>query len=145
MVQTGYGIIDVPNPSRDVRIQRLADKFAARHGQKGVLGILAKLEDLPYTAQGITPDVLINPHAFPSRMTVGMFMESITGKAAALRGTQFDGSAFVGEKMEEKIMDETGFKYSGKEVMYVWKDWKTVPSRGVYRSCILPKTPSHGF
>ena len=114
---------------RDVRTPEIGDKFAARHGQKGVLGILAKLEDLPYTAQGITPDVLINPHAFPSRMTVGMFMESITGKAAALRGTQFDGSAFVGEKMEEvrKIMDETGFKYSGKEVMYDGRTGKPFP------------------
>ncbi|MDI1496281.1 MAG: DNA-directed RNA polymerase Rpb2 [Cenarchaeum symbiont of Oopsacas minuta] len=114
---------------RDVRTPEIGDKFAARHGQKGVLGILAKLEDLPYTAQGISPDVLINPHAFPSRMTVGMFMESITGKAAALRGTQFDGSAFVGEKMEEvrKIMDVTGFKYSGKEVMYDGRTGKAFP------------------
>jgi len=105
---------------RDVRIPEIGDKFASRHGQKGVLGILANNEDLPYTAEGISPDVLINPHAFPSRMTVGMFMESITGKAAALRGKQFDGSAFVGEKMDEvkKVMDATGFKYSGKEVMY---------------------------
>ena len=64
--------------------------------------------------------MLINPHAFPSRMTVGMFMESVTGKAAALRGKKFDGSAFVGEKMDEvkEVMNEYGFKYSGKEIMY---------------------------
>jgi len=114
---------------RDMRIPEIGDKFASRHGQKGVLGILAKCEDLPYTAEGISPDVLINPHAFPSRMTVGMMMESITGKAAALRGNQFDGSAFVGEKMDEvrKIMDETGFKYSGKEIMYDGRTGKPFP------------------
>ena len=105
---------------RDMRIPEIGDKFASRHGQKGVLGILAKNEDLPYTEQGITPDVLINPHAFPSRMTVGMMMESVTGKAAAVRGKQFDGSAFVGEKMDvvKGILDKAGFKYSGKEKMY---------------------------
>jgi DNA-directed RNA polymerase subunit B len=114
---------------RDMRIPEIGDKFAARHGQKGVLGILAKNEDLPYTAEGITPDVLINPHAFPSRMTVGMFMESITGKAAALRGKQFDGSAFVGEKMDEvkQVMDASGFKYSGKEIMYDGRTGKSFP------------------
>ena len=105
---------------RDMRVPEIGDKFASRHGQKGVLGILAKNEDLPYTEQGITPDVLINPHAFPSRMTVGMMMESVTGKAAAVRGKQFDGSAFVGEKMDivKSILDKAGFKYSGKEKMY---------------------------
>ena len=105
---------------RDMRVPEIGDKFASRHGQKGVLGILAKNEDLPYTEQGITPDVLINPHAFPSRMTVGMMMESVTGKAAAVRGKQFDGSAFVGEKMDvvKEILDKAGFKYSGKEKMY---------------------------
>ena len=105
---------------RDMRVPEIGDKFASRHGQKGVLGILAKNEDLPYTEQGITPDVLINPHAFPSRMTVGMMMESITGKAAALRGKKFDGSAFVGEKINtvHEILEKVGFKYSGKEKMY---------------------------
>jgi DNA-directed RNA polymerase subunit B len=115
--------------ARDMRIPEIGDKFASRHGQKGVLGILAKCEDLPYTADGISPDVLINPHAFPSRMTVGMMMESICGKAGALRGSQFDGSAFVGEKIEEvkPVMDAAGFKYSGKEIMYDGRTGKSFP------------------
>jgi len=114
---------------RDMRVPEIGDKFASRHGQKGVLGILAKNEDLPYTADGVTPDVLINPHAFPSRMTVGMMLESITGKAAALRGKKFDGSAFVGEKLSQvrEIMESSGFKYSGKEKMYDGRTGKPFP------------------
>lgn len=115
---------------RDMRIPEIGDKFASRHGQKGVLGILAKSEDLPYTESGISPDVLINPHAFPSRMTVGMFMESICGKAAALRGKKFDGSAFVGEKMDEvkEVMAAHGFEHSGKEIMYDGRTGKAFPA-----------------
>jgi len=115
--------------ARDMRIPEIGDKFASRHGQKGVMGLLAKAEDLPYTAEGMSPDVLINPHAFPSRMTVGMMMESICGKAASFRGKRFDGSAFVGEKMDEvkKVMDAHDFKYSGKEIMYDGRTGKAFP------------------
>jgi len=114
---------------RDMRLPEIGDKFASRHGQKGVVGLLAKAEDLPYTADGISPDVLINPHAFPSRMTVGMMMESITGKAAAMRGRKVDGSAFVGEKVDEVkgVMKDAGFKYSGKEIMYDGRTGKQFP------------------
>ena len=114
---------------RDMRPPEIGDKFASRHGQKGVVGILAKAEDLPYTVDGISPDVLINPHAFPSRMTVGMMMESITGKAAAIRGKKVDASAFVGEKMEDVkgVMKDAGFEYSGKEIMYDGKTGKQFP------------------
>ena len=114
---------------RDMRQPEIGDKFASRHGQKGVVGLLAKAEDLPYTADGISPDVLINPHAFPSRMTVGMMMESITGKAAAIRGKKVDASAFVGEKMEDvkDVMEDAGFKYSGKEIMYDGRTGKRFP------------------
>ncbi len=114
---------------RDMRSPEIGDKFASRHGQKGVVGLLAKAEDLPYTAEGISPDVLINPHAFPSRMTVGMMMESITGKAAAIRGRKVDASAFVGEKVDEVkgVMKDAGFKYSGKEIMYDGRTGKQFP------------------
>ena len=114
---------------RDFRSPEIGDKFASRHGQKGVVGLLAKAEDLPYTAEGVSPDVLINPHAFPSRMTVGMMMESITGKAAAMRGRKVDGSAFVGEKVDEVkgVLEDAGFKYSGKEIMYDGRTGKQFP------------------
>jgi len=107
---------------REIRIPTLGDKMASRAGQKGTVGIVLPESDIPFTKDGIRPDMIINPHAIPSRMTIGQLVECITGKASAMYGSFGDCTAFQNEGSKigiyGSLLTKVGFHSSGNEVLY---------------------------
>ena len=120
MSETGDGDKLIKAKMREYRIPELGDKFATRHGQKGVVGMITPEENMPFTKQGITPDMILSTHAIPSRMTVSQIIELIGGKVGALRGEKVDATAYHGEDKDDlrDQLEELGFESSGKETMY---------------------------
>ena len=110
---------------RQVRRPEVGDKFASRHGQKGVCGLIVPQVDMPFNEQGISPDLIMNPHGFPSRMTVGKLIELLVGKAGVFEGRQAYASAFGEEfgstdtvQSAEVALIRNGLNYNGKDVFY---------------------------
>lgn len=109
------------------RIRRnpiIGDKFSSRHGQKGTLSVLWPQHDMPFSESGMSPDILINPHAFPSRMTIGMLVESMAGKSGALNGKFHDATPFQFHEENRAIdylgeqLKTAGYHYYGSEPLY---------------------------
>lgn len=104
----------------------IGDKFSSRHGQKGICSRIYPVEDLPFTESGLTPDIIFNPHGFPSRMTIGMMIEFMAGKSAAIYGHAHDATPFQFADKESqspidyygKLLQKAGYSYYGTESMY---------------------------
>jgi DNA-directed RNA polymerase subunit B' len=108
---------------RSAKIPELGDKFASRQAQKGVVSLIVDERDMPFSKDGIVPDLLLNPHSLPTRMTVGHMLEMLGAKAGSLAGKHLDSTPFTKKGKDYidefgKILEEHGFDKFGDEVLY---------------------------
>ena len=107
---------------REERIPAIGDKMASRSGQKGTIGMIIPEQDMPFTRDGIRPDIIINPHAIPTRMTIGQLVECIVGKACLHYGFHGDCTAFNSNGNQltdfQKLLTKSGMHSSGNDILY---------------------------
>lgn len=120
LTSTTEGLKAVRVRTRTVRTPTVGDKFSSRHGQKGTIGRILDPEDMPYTIKdGIVPDIIVNPNAIPSRMTIGQLTECVMGKVCAINGEKGDGTSFRGTSIYDMFqqLQDLGFQRHGNERM----------------------------